>query len=122
MAKITTKPKIDIEVTMTLTLHEALALEALAGYGTKEFLACFYKNMGRSYLEPHAEGIESLFVAARGFARLRDNAPKAERVLLGMSYEETIEDRDRREAWWKELQELRANNPAIKEEPKHDKA
>lgn len=48
-------------MTLALTQHEAGALDALAGYGSKSFLECFYKYMGKAYLGPYEKGIISIF-------------------------------------------------------------
>lgn len=53
------------EVKLTLAESEARALDALVGYGTDEFLACFYKHMGKAYLSPHEHGLRSLFAAIK---------------------------------------------------------
>ena len=66
MAEINMRLILDVEVTLTLNAAEASALGALAGYGTDEFLKCFYKNMGATYLRPHEKGIRSLFAKVRG--------------------------------------------------------
>ena len=61
MAKLETKATIETWMTLRISECEARALDALAGYGTKNFLDCFYKHMGRHYLEPHEQGIVTLF-------------------------------------------------------------
>jgi predicted ribonuclease YlaK len=52
---------IDFSVTINLNESEIRALDALAGYGTKEFLEVFYKHMGEHYLKPNEEGLTTLF-------------------------------------------------------------
>lgn len=44
-----------------LTLDEARALEAITTYGAKSFLEGYYKQLGKSYLQPHEKGVKSLF-------------------------------------------------------------
>lgn len=63
MAKAEVKGKIevDLKITIELTINEARALEAITKYGAKEFLAGYYKHLGRSYLEPHEKAVQSLF-------------------------------------------------------------
>ena len=61
MATHELKTHLSSEVTFTLTYAEARALEAIMGYGVEGFLQCFYKNMGKAYLEPYEKGIKSLF-------------------------------------------------------------
>jgi hypothetical protein len=66
MADIDMRLILDVEVKLTLDAAEASALGALAGYGTDEFLKCFYKNMGAAYLKPHEHGLRRLFAKVRG--------------------------------------------------------
>jgi len=49
------------EFTIKFTEVEARALEAIAGYGTNNFLKLFYEHMGKAYLEPHEQGVKTLF-------------------------------------------------------------
>lgn len=65
MAEINFRKIVTVEATLTLTEDEICALDALAGYGTEAFLNCFYKNMGRHYLERHEKGLLSLFDKVR---------------------------------------------------------
>lgn len=51
----------DFTATLKLSETELKALDALAGYGTDEFLKCFYTHMGKSYLGPHEQGIRTMF-------------------------------------------------------------
>ena len=44
--------KVEFSITLTLTVNEARALQAIAGYGTKAFLEVFYAKMGKYYLQP----------------------------------------------------------------------
>lgn len=61
MAKIEARPTLQLQITLVLNETEARALEAISGYDPKRFLEVFYSEIGRSYLEPHAGGIHSLF-------------------------------------------------------------
>ncbi|ROR25136.1 hypothetical protein EC845_1176 [Comamonas sp. BIGb0124] len=61
MSRLTQNPRLDLAVTLKLNEPEIRALDALAGYGFMAFLDVFYKHMGRHYLEPHEEGLRSLF-------------------------------------------------------------
>jgi hypothetical protein len=65
MAKITTKPTIQLELIITLSESEARALDALAGYGDDAFIKAFYEVMGRHYLEPHEKGLRLLLKTVR---------------------------------------------------------
>jgi hypothetical protein len=51
----------DFGVILKLSEKEARALEAITVYGTKEFLETFYTHLGKTYLQPHEEGVEILF-------------------------------------------------------------
>lgn len=57
--------KIEAKITLQITESEARALKAIACYGTKEFLKCFYEHLGKHYLQPYEEGVESLFEAIK---------------------------------------------------------
>lgn len=61
MAKLIAKPTIEMSILFELTEEEAVALDALAGYGADAFLKVFYEKMGRVYLERHEKGLRSLF-------------------------------------------------------------
>jgi len=63
MAKATVKSEInlDLKITLELTLQEARALNEITKYGHKPFLEGYYKQLGRSYLKPHENGVISLF-------------------------------------------------------------
>ena len=50
MAEIAKNVELNFQVTLKLTETEALALDALVGYGLRQFLDVFYKHMGRAYL------------------------------------------------------------------------
>jgi hypothetical protein len=61
MAKIDIRPKVEAQITITLSEEEAAALDAITGYGIDAFLGIFYKHMGRTYLQPYEKGLRSLF-------------------------------------------------------------
>lgn len=52
---------LDIKINLELTLAEAMALKEITGYGVDAFLKGYYKQLGKSYLEPHEKGVRSLF-------------------------------------------------------------
>jgi hypothetical protein len=66
MATLGTQGKIEAKITIILNEDEAAALEALAGYDIEIFIETFYRKMGRTYLEPHENGLRSLFKAVYG--------------------------------------------------------
>lgn len=59
--KLTSKVDVDLTFHIVITEAQMRALDALAGYGTDEFLKCFYEKMGKAYLEPHEKGLRQLF-------------------------------------------------------------
>ena len=63
--KIDGRPTLHLEIVISLTETEARALDAIAGYDTEAFLKVFYSEMGAAYLQPHEEGLRSLFSAIR---------------------------------------------------------
>lgn len=63
MAQVTAKCNISLtsKITLELTIDEARALETITKYGVDSFLQGYYKQLGKSYLQPHEEGVRSLF-------------------------------------------------------------
>ncbi len=63
MASTEIKATLDLEmkITLELSLAEARALNAITTYGSKPFLEGYYKQLGKSYLKPHEQGVVSLF-------------------------------------------------------------
>jgi len=59
--RLRSQAQVNSSVTIELTGVEIRALHVLTEYGTQPFLEAFYKLMGKSFLQPHAAGIESLF-------------------------------------------------------------
>jgi hypothetical protein len=59
--KVQPKLRLDFEVTFTVNEQELRALDALVGYGFKSFIETFYQHLGKSYMEPHEKGLQSLF-------------------------------------------------------------
>lgn len=60
-AEIKSELKLSINITLTLTLEEAKALNEITGYGVDAFLEGYYKQLGKSYMQPHERGCRSLF-------------------------------------------------------------
>lgn len=63
MSKIILKSQSDIkfDIVLVLSEEEANALTQICGYGPSKFTEWFYKNLGKSYLKPHEQGLVSLF-------------------------------------------------------------
>lgn len=59
--KIRSTSQFEAKIIIELTEEEARALNAIRTYGVEAFLECFYKNLGRSALQPHEQGLSSLF-------------------------------------------------------------
>jgi hypothetical protein len=59
--RTTVKTATSVDFTQTFSEVEARALEALVGYGIEPFLKVFYEHMGRAYMQPHEQGLRSLF-------------------------------------------------------------
>lgn len=55
------KTQVTFTVQCELTENELRALDALVGYGFKEFLNCFYTHLGKAYLEPYESDLKALF-------------------------------------------------------------
>lgn len=72
---------IDAKIFLELTEGEAKALAAICGYGPKKFKEWFYRNLGRHYLRPHEQHIDSLFDKASKLDAAIDNLDKARQQL-----------------------------------------
>jgi hypothetical protein len=87
MAKIEGRGTLKAEVVLVLSEEEAGALDALAGYGDDSFIECFYKHMGRVYLEPYERGLRSLLKSVRTgegcVSSILGRAQKARRIFYG---------------------------------------
>ena len=60
MAELHQRPRVEAEVVLKLNEAELRALHALADYGADAFIKCFYREMGRTRLEPHEKALRSL--------------------------------------------------------------
>lgn len=67
MAVLQHHPSVKLDLTLRLTEAEARALDALVGYGFEPFRDTFYQHLGSHYLEPHEEGLKTLFESVRQF-------------------------------------------------------
>ena len=65
MADIASRSRIEVRITLSLSEEEARALEALAGYGHKDFVGQFYEKFGRSYMQGHEEGLMSFLKSVK---------------------------------------------------------
>lgn len=89
MAILIECPTLELKIVLELTEDEAMALDALAGYGTDSFLQTFYELMGRAYLEPHEAGLRSLFTAVREvIPNYRNRAQEARKIFDGKKIRE----------------------------------
>lgn len=59
------KTELKATIFLELTEGEAMALDAICGYGPKEFKEWFYRNMGKHYLQPFEKHLDTLFQKAR---------------------------------------------------------
>lgn len=88
MANQQTYVSVKMDVFFGLNETEVRALEALAGYGTDEFLTAFYEKMGKAYLEKHEDGIRTLFDKIKKDLRPRldamDELRKATKGIEGL--------------------------------------
>ena len=55
------KTKVNFTVQCELSEGDIRALDALVGYGTENFLKCFYTHLGKAYLEPYEQDLINLF-------------------------------------------------------------
>jgi hypothetical protein len=65
MAQIFVQPKLELNLTFTVTEEEARALDALVGYGDDAFIKAFKESLGSHYMEKHEQGLRSFFVTIR---------------------------------------------------------
>ena len=67
MAKTEVKAdlKLEFKITLELTLAEARMLKEMVGYGAKPFLEGYYKQLGKSYLQPHEKAVYSFFESVK---------------------------------------------------------
>ncbi len=69
--------QINFTVKCDLTEEEVRALDALAGYGLDNFLKAFYSGLGKAYLQPHENGLITLFKKAQ---EMRSNLNQVDEV------------------------------------------
>lgn len=65
MAKITQRPTVHVGAVFEFNEAELRALDALAEYGADAFLAVFYSQLGKAYMQPHEAGLRELFASVR---------------------------------------------------------
>ncbi len=61
MAKVKASSTVELSVTLVLTEDEAVALNEMTKYGIRPFLEGYYKHLGKHYMQPHEQGMRSLF-------------------------------------------------------------
>jgi len=89
MTRVSINVTVGVQVHLILNEDEALALDALAGYGIDPFLEVFYKSLGRAYLQPHEKGLRSLFAGIRECVPSRFNDAQECREFLALENGET---------------------------------
>ncbi|AGS80979.1 hypothetical protein [Caulobacter phage Cr30] len=76
--------ELDAKILVELTHGEARALDALAGYGFDSFIQVFYKEMGKTYLQPYEKDLKSLFEKVRHeVPRMTHRIETAHQVFVG---------------------------------------
>ncbi|VVE59542.1 hypothetical protein PIN31009_05580 [Pandoraea iniqua] len=65
MAKITQRPTVHVGAVFEFSEAEMRALDALTGYGVDAFLEVFYRQLGKTYMQPHEAGLRELFESVR---------------------------------------------------------
>ena len=58
---VTSNSVMQFSVFMKLTEPEARALKELTVFGFDNFVKVFYEHLGKSTMQPHEEGLKSLF-------------------------------------------------------------
>lgn len=58
-------PKVEMSATLSLTESELAALDAMFSYDINTFIEVFYRQMGKSYLQPHEAGLRALAEGVR---------------------------------------------------------
>lgn len=71
--------KLEFKITLQLTLPEAMALNEMVKYGTDAFLAGYYKQLGKSYMQPHEPAVRTLFNTIK--SELPKKLYKAKRII-----------------------------------------
>lgn len=60
-AKLNAKTTFEAKMTIELTESEARALNEMTKYGIKSFIEGYRKCLGSHYIDPHIDGLTSLF-------------------------------------------------------------
>jgi hypothetical protein len=55
--KIEQRPKVELELVLTISEGEARALDALSGYNIDTFIKTFYEQLGKHYMTPHEQSL-----------------------------------------------------------------
>lgn len=64
-AKIKSMAKMSFNINLILSEEEAKALYQITAYSPDHFVKWFYKNLGKHYLQPHEDGLRSLFLTVQ---------------------------------------------------------
>ena len=59
--KLSSSSQIEAQINLSLSEKEARALKAITEYGISSFLEVFYTKLGKEYLKPSEDGLQSLF-------------------------------------------------------------
>ncbi|EBA18365.1 hypothetical protein RSK20926_11619 [Roseobacter sp. SK209-2-6] len=82
MAEFKTTTVVEAKAVITFNESELRALDAMTGYGADAFLEVFYEKLGKSYMQPHEQGLRSLFKTIRTpVAQALRDADQARKVL-----------------------------------------
>lgn len=81
--KVKSDVKLDIKISVELTLSEARALNQITSYNVHDFLKLFYQHLGKSYLHPHEAGVIQLFETAKEL--LGSEINKADKIVASIN-------------------------------------
>lgn len=88
MARLTERPRLDLNVQFNVNEEEARALDALVGYGDDAFIKHFKETLGSAYIRDHEQGLRSFFKSVREMMPpILNKLDAARRVYEGESQE-----------------------------------
>ena len=89
MAKVISKPTLDVRVQFEVDEIEARALVDLAGYGTDAFIQAFYGALGKAYMQRHEQGLRRfLDTISKVVEPSLHNVDRARNLLNGLKDQE----------------------------------